>query len=64
MRIIDELTADLAASSRRTSTGAPVFDPILHITEGNVWTLGMTVSIWRYIFRRDAEDVCQRGIPF
>jgi len=64
MRIIDELVADLDRSMWRTSTGAPAFDPILHITQGHIWTLGMSLSMWRYVFRRDAHDVCQREIPF
>lgn len=64
MRIIDTLTAYLANASRRPQSGAATFDPILHVTDGSIWTLGMTLSMWAYVFRRDADEICQRDLRF
>jgi len=58
MRIIDDLANDLARSSQQH------YDPILHITDGHVWTLGMSLAMWRFVFRRAADEACELGIRF
>ena len=56
MHIIDELTA---ISTRDDS------DPIVFINEWNaVWTLGMVLSMWKYVFEQSDSQICERGIPF
>ena len=56
MHIIDELTA----ISTRDNT-----DPIVFVSEWNsVWTLGMVLSMWEYVFELSESQICERGIPF
>ena len=56
MHIIDELTA---LSTRDNS------DPIVFVNEwGSVWTLGMVIPMWEFVFRQSASQICKRGIPF
>lgn len=56
MHIIDELTA----ISTRDNT-----DPIVFVSEWNsVWTLGMVLSMWEYVFEQSESQICERGIPF
>lgn len=64
MRIIDTLATDLAYASQRPDSVAANFDPILHVTDGTMWTLGMTLSMWTYVFRREAAEICQRDLRF
>ena len=56
MHIIDELTA---ISTRDNS------DPIVFVNEwGSVWTLGMVLPMWQFVFQQSANQICERGIPF
>ena len=56
MHIIDELTA----ISTRDNT-----DPIVFINEWNaVWTLGMVLSMWEYVFEQSESQISECGIPF
>ena len=56
MHIIDELTA---ISTRDNS------DPIVFANEwGSVWTLGMVLPMWQFVFQQSANQICERGIPF
>ena len=56
MHIIDELRA----ISNRYNT-----DPIVFVSDFNsVWTLGMVLSMWEYVFEQSESQICERGIPF
>lgn len=59
MIAIDELNAaSLHASTLREA------DPIVRIDNGCVWTLGMVLPMWEFIFRRSAAELCDRKLWF
>jgi hypothetical protein len=39
-------------------------DPITRNEDGCVWTLGMVIPMWAYLYGQSAEETCGRGIAF
>lgn len=54
---------ELKASSLHGVTKREV-DPIVHDSDGCIWTLGMVLSMWAYVFERSTSEICERKIWF
>ena len=55
MHIIDELKAIADCDNS---------DPVVFISGECVWTLGMVIPMWQWVFQQSADCVCQRNFPF
>jgi hypothetical protein len=54
---------ELKAASVNASTPQEA-DPIVHQSDGCVWTLGMVLPMWEFLFERSAAEICERKIWF
>ena len=59
MIAIDELKASsLRGVTRREG------DPIVRNSAGCIWTLGMVLSMWVYLYERSTTEICERKLWF
>lgn len=54
---------ELKAASLHASTPHEA-DPIVHNSDGCVWTLGMVLPMWEFLFERSATEICEPKIWF
>lgn len=67
MHIIDEAQEDIKrtqAFSNHALSRAELDPVVFSSEEGDVWTLGMVVPMWEWVFKQTADKVSQRTIVF